>query len=106
MNKCVIRKVLTIVAGILLCGCGPSFDIYSPDQIHRTVRVLGPGHYVVSYKWRYVEENFGKDRATAIPAYLKAKGIVPPDCSRGITVIRGGETEGGGGWTEFRCNQN
>lgn len=86
-----------------LVGCGGSFDIYSPSQIHRTVHPRGNGLYVVSYKWSYMVEHFGKDRATAVPKYLEAKGIIPVECSQGVTVIRGGEVEGGSGWAEFRC---
>ena len=88
-----------------LTGCGGSFDNYSPSQIHRTVQSLGNGLYVVDYRWREVAQNFGKDRAVAIPKYLEAKGIVPAECSSGITVIRGGEVENGGGWAEFRCKE-
>jgi hypothetical protein len=103
MKQLVIIKTLSVLAIAPLTACGGSFDIYSPSQIHRTVRSLESGHYVVYYKWRPVEETYGKDRAAAIPEYLKAMGIVPSECTRGVIVIRGGETEGGGGWAEFRC---
>jgi len=86
-----------------LAGCGGSFDIYSPSQIHRTVQLRSPGLYVVYYEWPYVEERFGKNRATAIPKYLGEKGLVPSECAHGVTVVRGGEGEGGKGWAEFRC---
>ena len=105
-----------------LFGCG-GFDIYSPEQIHRTVRSQGMGRYVVTYKWRYVIDNYGPDmamllkgvddkdkkdvwkRATvvAVPKYLEAKGIVPSECTQGVTIIRSGEVEGGGSWAEFLC---
>jgi len=86
-----------------LVGCGGSFDIYSPGQIHRTVQSRGAGIYVVYYEWPYVEDRFGKNRATAVPEYLQEKGLIPPECMQGVTVIRGGEAEGGKGWAEFRC---
>ena len=88
-----------------LVGCGGSFDNYSPSQIHRTVQLRMPGLYVVYYEWPYVEEHFGKDRATAVPEYLKAKNLVPSECLRGVIVTRGGEGEGGKGWAEFRCKE-
>ena len=106
MSRWIFNLALAILAlTVSLAGCGGSFDIYSPGQIHRTVRSQGPGLYVVSYKWPYVEDHFGKDRATAVPEYLKMKGLVPPECTQGVTVIRGGEVEGGGGWAEFRCKE-
>lgn len=104
MNRRVIGLAL-IALTFPLVGCGGSFDIYSPGQIHRTVRTLGTGLYEVSYRWREVAEQYGKDRKTAVPEYLKAKGLVPLECARGVAVIRGGEVEGGGGWAEFRCKE-
>jgi hypothetical protein len=97
------RRLLLALVTILPAGCGGAFDIYSPDQIHRTVRPRAPGLYVVYYEWPFVRENYGKDRAMAVPAYLKAKGLIPPECTQGVAVIRGNDGEGGKAWAEFRC---
>ncbi|MES9897846.1 MAG: hypothetical protein ABW148_02350 [Sedimenticola sp.] len=108
-----------------LYGCGGRFDIYSPGEIQRTVKSVEPGIYLVSYKWPYVVDNYGPNMelllegaednekpriwnqamASAVPKYLEAKGIIPAECGdNGVSVIRNGETEGDGGWAEFRCN--
>lgn len=112
-----------------LVGCGGSFDIYSPTQIHRTVQSRGQGLYVVSYKEFDVINDFGfgvekvreavrkaentKDKLAvwdqaafvAVPRYLEAKGLIPSECTQGVVVIRSGSLEGGGGWAEFRCKE-
>lgn len=103
MKQQVIMKAISVLAVVPLTACGGSFDIYSPSQIHRTVQLTKQGVYIVDYRWREVAEQFGKDRATAVPKYLEAKGLTPPECVHGVTVIRGGEVESGGGWAEFRC---
>lgn len=105
MKQLVIRKVLRVLVAVPLTACGGSFDIYSPSQIHRTVQLIKPGVFIVDYRWREVAEQFGKDRAMAVPKYLEARGLTPPECVRGVIVIRGGEVEGGGGWAEFRCKK-
>lgn len=45
------------------------------------------------------------DLAEAVPPYLSKEGLIPPECHNGIIVIRGGYTEGGWAWVEFRCNE-
>jgi len=107
----------------MLEGCAGRFDIYSPGEIHRTVRPLESGAFIVSYRWRYVVDAFGPDMTAllkgvreeemaskwkqaieiAVPKYLAANGLVPAECSKGVYVTRSGEAEGGGGWAEFRC---
>lgn len=112
---------------VCLPACSDPFGIYSPEQIHRTVQLVRPGIYVVSYKEFDVINNFGpgvenvreavrKAKSTedklavwgqaafiAVPRYLDIKGLTPSECAQGISVIRSGSTEGGGGWAEFRC---
>jgi hypothetical protein len=88
-----------------LPACSDPFGVYSPERIHRTVQSRGGGLYVVYYEWRHVEQSYGKDRDTAVPAYLKAKDLVPFECARGVTVVRGNKGEGGKAWAEFRCNE-
>ena len=102
MKKLLVGVVISTTMSPL-GGCGGSFDVYSSNQIHRTVQSRGAGHYVVDYRWREVAEQHGNDRATAVPKYLEANRLVPTECSRGVIVIRGGEVEGDGGWAEFRC---
>ena len=103
MKQLIFMKALSVLVAVSLTACGGSFDIYSPSQIHRTVQLRGLDLYVVYYDWPYVEEHFGRDRATYVPKYLKAKNLIPPECLQGVTVTRGGEGEGGKGWAEFRC---
>lgn len=86
-----------------LQACSAPTGVYSPERMRRSVQSLGGGLYVVDYKWSYVEGTFGKDRPTAVPAYLKAKDLVPVECAQGVVVVRGGRTEGGWAWAEFRC---
>ena len=101
-----IRLIFALAAWMLSSvGCGARFDIYAPDQIHRTVQSRGKGLYVVYYEWPYMENHFGKNRALAVPEYLREKGLVPPECKWGTTVVRGGDAEGGKGWAEFRCTE-
>jgi len=120
---CRPRSIALAATIVALVGCGGRFDIYSPGEIHRTVRSLGSGKYLVDYKWRYVIANYGPDMelllkgvdkkdmpaiwkaatGQAVPKYLEAKGIVPKECARGVSITRSGETEGGGGWAEFVC---
>lgn len=90
-----------IFSGLL--GCSNTLGGSSSDQNHRSVQSLGDGLYVVDYKWPYVEKTFGKNRNTAVPAYLEEKRLIPSECTHGVAVVRGGETEGGWGWAEFRC---
>jgi hypothetical protein len=122
MSERLVGFVL-LVSG--LSACVGSFDLYSPSQIHRTVKALRSGLYVVDYEWPYVIENYGPDMekvlqgvderdmpaqwdralSIAVPKYLVAKGLVPAECVHGVTVVRSGEGEGGKGWAEFRCKQ-
>ncbi len=71
----------------------------------RSLEHVERGLYIVSYKWGHVEKAYGKDREEAIPAYLDATELIPSACAHGVVVLRGGETEGGWGWAEFRCKQ-
>lgn len=99
-----LLPVVTLVVASLL-GCSSTLGDSPGDKGRGTVRLLESGFYIVSYKWPYVEKVYGKDRYSAVPAYLEANGLVPTSCARGIHVLRGGEGEGGWGWAEFRCKQ-
>jgi hypothetical protein len=100
-----MRFVLLIVALSSLLGCNRTLGNSSTNGSDRSVQSLADGVYVVDYKWPYVEKTYGPNRNIAVPAYLEAIGLVPAECSRGVVVVRGGETEGGWGWAEFRCRQ-
>lgn len=120
---CRSRAIALATTIVALVGCGGRFDIYSPGEIHRTVRSLGSGSYVVYYEWPYVIDSYGPDMkfllkgvdnkdkpaiwkaatAQAVPKYLEAKGLVPGECARGVSITRSGEGEGGKGWAEFVC---
>jgi len=93
-----MRFVLLLVVFSGLLGCSGV-----PKECR--VRYLADGLYHVGYKWRHVEEVFGKDRKIAVPAYLEAERLVPADCTRGVTVVRGGEARGGWGLAVVRCKQ-
>lgn len=98
-----LKMNMSMLVSIFVYGCGSAFDVYSPGQIHRTVQLRHPGLYIVYYEWPYVEGNFGKNRATAVPAYMEAKGLIPSECTKGIVVVRGNDAEGGKAWAEFNC---
>jgi hypothetical protein len=101
MMKPALYLLVVVYSG--LSGCSNTSGGSSFDQNHRSIQSLGDGLYVVDYKWPYVEKTFGKNRNTAVPAYLEARKLIPAECTRGVAVVRGGETEGGWGWAEFRC---
>lgn len=63
------------------------------------------GKYVFDYNRTEVYSRFGDNRLTAVPAYLQAKGLVPNECTQGITVDSGGDSVGGWSWAYFRCNK-
>ena len=90
-----------LIAAFIACGCG-RFDPYSPGEIHRTVQERGPNLYVAYFR-RDAIDKFGRDRAQALPLYLRENGLVPSKCSHGVTYVRGADTESGQGWAEFRC---
>lgn len=94
MNYLVICGV--IVLSTVLLGCSSTYP-----KLHR----VGVGSYEMVYEYYDVYEKFGHDRKKAIPAYLKAIGMLPPGCTNGIDIIRAGETEGGKAWAEFRCTE-
>lgn len=118
---------------LLACShsaCSDFFGVYSPERIHSTVRSMGEGLYIVRYEYFDVINQYGpgvenvreavrnarntKDQlaawseaeAIAVPKYLKAKGLVPTECTQGVIVIRGGSSVEGDGWAEFRCKEN
>lgn len=85
------------IALITLTGCG------EPRQSAVQSVPNEPGLYVVHYRWREVEERFGKDKRTMVPNYLVERNLVPSECVGGVTFVRGNELRGGGAWAEFRC---
>lgn len=119
---------LALIATVLM-GCGDErFDIYSPSQIHHTIKPHPnrDGLYVVQYRWDKVIDEFGpgiasvrqavrqaddKDKlviwdntmAAAVPKYLEANGLIPAKCVRGVIVISSNQDEAGNGMTAFRC---
>lgn len=121
------RRLISLIFLVFGLSACRSFDIYLPNQIHRTVHLLTPGVYVVFYKEFDVINEYGpgvekvreavrksestKDKLVvweqvafgAVPKYLDAKGLIPAECAQGVEIIRSGSTEGGGGWAEFRC---
>lgn len=84
------------IFAVAVQGCAWMYSAQPPHLIES-------GLYEVEYRYYQVTEAFGPDRTTAVPSYLKKKGLVPPECVNGITVVRGGELEYGGAWAEFRC---
>jgi len=92
-----MRFILLLVVFSGLLGCD-----MDPDRCFK-VQYIADGIFDVSYEWEHVEEVFGKDRKIAVPAYLEAENLIPADCTRGVTVVRGGKTQSGWGWAEFRC---
>lgn len=100
IRRAMLGLVLLVIG---LPACSDPSGKYSPEMTHRSVQSLSKGLYVVDYKWPYVVETFGKDQTIAVPTYLEAKGLIPAECVRGVTVVRGGRTEGGWAWAEFRC---
>lgn len=99
--KSLLPILPVVIVGLL--GCTSILGDSPGDKGRGTVRFLETGNHIVSYKWHYVEKVFGKDRYTAVPAYLEANNLVPSACGSGVKVLRGGETEGGWGWAEFQC---
>lgn len=99
----IILKIIFVIACLIFAGCGGAFDIYSPSQIHRTVKPIEQGVYIVSYKRRKLKEQFGEDMQVAISAYLRANKILPSECDRDVYIVRHGAVQGGGGWAEFKC---
>jgi hypothetical protein len=98
-----VLLLVLFVAITSLLGCGSALEKYSDDGGRGSVRLLENGNYIVSYKWPYVENRYGRDRHSAIPAYLEENGLAPASCAHGVEILRGGEGEGGWGWAEFRC---
>lgn len=99
--RALMLMLLVVITSLL--GCGGVLDKQSGDEGRGTVRLLETGDYIVSYKWPYVEKRYGKERHSAVPAYLNESDLVPASCAHGIDVLRGGEGEGGWGWAVFRC---
>lgn len=93
--------LISLVAATSLSGCCSSLRSDDPGCAY--VELEENGNYSVDYKWHYVETRYGRDRHTAVPAYLEEHGLVPAPCEHGVVVLRGGEGEGGWGWAEFRC---
>lgn len=58
-----------------------------------SVRYSGNGIYLVVFPVDATGEKFGKDTISKIPAYMRSKNLVPPECIHGITVI---DVMGGG----------
>lgn len=110
-----------------LSACAGTHDAYDQSAKDRSVQMLYPGTYIVSYREFDVIEKYGpgvesvrdavrqatglRDKTSlwdqaviaTVPKYLVAAGLVPIECRYGVAVIRCGSTEGGGGWAEFRC---
>ena len=120
---------LTLILVTGLAGCVFVLDDHSPERLRGGVRpdLTQAGNYVVSYNWHSLLDKYGpgveevrsvvrkagnleeknaiwdREYKAAVPKYLEAKKMIPPECTQGIEVTRVGTTEGGGGWAEFRC---
>lgn len=104
MNK-IILKIIIIIVSLVFVGCSGIFDIYSPSQIHRTVRLVEKDIYIVSYKRRKFKEQYGENLQIAVPAYLRENKILPLECGSDVYIVRHGAVQGGGGWAEFKCKK-
>ena len=101
MTNALIRGAIGAGASVLVLGC------FAPaaEQIRRSVKPMGNGRYIVFYFGRPLERQYGTDRTIAVPKYMEAEGITPPECVHGVTILNSMDTEGGGGQSIVRCKE-
>ena len=90
---------LIILLALELTSC----SLFSHTPSPRDVKAVGAGEYVVYYKWPAVVTRFGRDRLTAVPAFMREHGLIPQACDQGVELTCGGEGEAGNGWASFYC---
>ena len=83
---------------VLLAGCASA----PTNDYSATVKEGTRSEYITHFKWTPVYA-LDRDPFKAIQKMLEKTSLTPQACSRGITIVRGGEAEGGWGWAEFNC---
>jgi hypothetical protein len=111
---------------LVLTGCGGN-DFSNPNQGTVKPHSSREGVYLVYYRYHQMIDEFGpgveavrqnvreagsiEDKLAvwddaleiAVPKYLEANRLVPPECVNGVHVISSLGDEDGGGTTAFRC---
>jgi hypothetical protein len=97
------------------------------NDLRGTIHEESAGFFMVSYRpWRLLLDDYGPgteavrrrvqvsaqasakqvwDEAfsEAVPRFLEARKMTPPQCPSGVIVIHVEESEGGSGWARVRC---
>ena len=90
---------------ILLNACGAT-KIVPYVHPQASIKLVGNGSYVFDYSMNEVGLHV-TDRNSAAKGYLQNNPwILPPNCDQGIKVLRGGDSQSGGGWILFECKVN
>ncbi len=84
------------------------YFIVSYHPWDRLIDEYGPGTENVRAKikannYANAEQIWDEAFEEAIPRFLEAKNMMPPQCKSGVTVVHSGEAEGGNGWARFHC---
>ncbi len=124
-----MRLIAFFILVFSMSACGGGFDIYSPNNIYRTIQPHPnrEGLYLVHYRYKEMIEVYGpgwektlaavrqaknnkeiyniwnQTLTLAVPKYLEEKKLIPDECIHGIVAISSNMNESGGGTTVLRC---
>jgi len=94
-----------VLMAIFINACGAA-EIVPYGQPQASVRLVSNGNYMFNYSMDEVGLHV-PDRNSAAESYLRQHPwILPPDCGQGIRILRGGDSQTGGGWILFECNKS
>ncbi len=94
-----------VLVALLLNACGAA-KIVPYGQPQASVILVGNAEYIFQYGARDISLH-DPDRNGSAENYLRQHPwILPPNCGQGIKLLRGGDSQTGGGWIMFECNKS
>lgn len=97
-----VKRLIFVWLAIFLNACGVA-ELVPYGQPQANIRIVGYDEFEFSFR-RDEVDSYGSDRNGAVEKYLQQHSwILPPNCGQGIKILRGGDTEAGGGWVLFKC---
>lgn len=92
-------SVFLSAAILLINGCSARSQ---QNDLRGPVKRLENGEFLFTFK-RHAVFQSNVDNSVAVKNYLETNKPLIPECVRGVSVLRTGDTQDGNGWATFRC---